>query len=816
MAIYHLSASIIKRSAGRSVTAAAAYRAAAKIGDIKTGIIHDYGRKQGVDYSEIISPVSPISNSSNEWLTNRAELWNKVEQIEKRKDAQLAREVTLAIPTELSQPDQIALVREYVNTNYVAAGMIADINLHHLDGDNPHAHILLTMRNLQTSPAGVVEFGLKNTDWNSKELLLAQRKSWEEVANKYLAARGLDTRIDCRSLEEQGSPFIPQIHVGVHAMAMKRKGIATDRGDEFDLIESANNDIRARLEEIYQQEYTEPEPEHLIPDLNAENESILEKQDYELGKLVHEMIPLNCKNSLKFGEYRVQRGYEDYIQVSTNLYGTKILELTRENDLWSTNIVNPNNSRHTKKYYSPDYISELVNDFERCVRYPTESESQKFNNEINNRYNPELGQIGYYPVPKPYSKNEDKHKLGKLLNELLEKWGQRIFHPEDIKLVFYKIQPDQISIYIDGHKPQCTRVCSFKFIDDRWINTVQPKDNRYSIDNLITMVSDQHHRFDAGEIKKLELTDLERREIPSFIDWCGLELNDSRLATIRERGREIISNNLANDLVKWIDKNIPSTSESLTKDKIQEILADSSQPVILEHQDPSNSVYTYYRLLDTQENKILEIRHNRGRLEIISGVVTPLISEQIKIIINELEKSENIIDSTTSNINQQINIPIASLRPEPLTSSEIIVVTPDLPIIKLDPIDTNLKPVTFLSTQQPKVTRPRPPDRKSITEGDPRVHLRAMANKTHQSTVALINDQDLPIKTTPITPIPVIQKPEMTIFKPPTPIEVAVQVKQQQLDHEAAEKQRLASLVENKQVAEKSQAKRKSSRGFER
>jgi MobA/MobL family len=648
MAIYHLSASIVKRSAGRSVIAAAAYRAAAKIEDITTGLVHDYTRKKGVDYSEILSPIS--ASLGNEWLIDRQELWNKIEEVERRKDAQLAREITLAIPRELSRPEQIALVREYVQTNYVAAGMVADVNLHHLDGDNPHAHILLTMRNLQTTPEGIVKFGLKNTDWNSKDLLLTHRKSWEEITNKYLANYGSDIKIDCRSLKEQGSEFIPQIHVGVHAMAMHRQGKQTDRREEFDRIEAENNDIRANLEQIYREEVapeSEPEPEP------------------ELGKLVDNLIPLNCKNSLKLGEYRVQRGYKDYIQVSTNLYGTKILELTRENDRWSTNIVNPNNSRHTKKYYSPDYISELVNDFERCVRYPTESESQKFNNEINNRYNPELGQIGYYPVPKPYSKNEDEHKLGKLLNELLEKWGQRIFHPEDIKLVFYKIQPDQISVYIDGHKPQCTRVCSFKFIDDRWINTVQPKDDRYSIDNLITMVSDQHHRFDTGEIKKFELTDLERREISSFSDWCGLELNDSRLATIRERGKEIISNDLANDLVKWIDKNIPRTSEILTKDRIKEILADSSQPVIIIHNDRSNSVYTDYHLIDTLENKSLEIRHNRNRLEMISGVVTPLIAEQIKIITNELENPEEV----TSDINRQISTPTS---PPKVQSGDVV------------------------------------------------------------------------------------------------------------------------------------------------
>jgi ATP-dependent exoDNAse (exonuclease V) alpha subunit len=234
------------------VTAAAAYRAAVKIEDEITGIVHDYTRKLNVDYSEIITPVSS-ARTDDKWLVNREQLWNRVEQVEKRKDAQLAREITIAIPVELDRASQIELVREYVRSNYVERGMIADLNLHHLDGKNPHAHILLTMRNLQTSPEGEVEFGLKNTDWNNKELLIAQRQNWEEIANRYLAASGSDARIDCRSLEEQGSPFIPQIHVGVHAMAMKRKGITTDRGNEFDRIEAENNDIRARLEQIYEQ-----------------------------------------------------------------------------------------------------------------------------------------------------------------------------------------------------------------------------------------------------------------------------------------------------------------------------------------------------------------------------------------------------------------------------------------------------------------------------------------------------------------------------------------------------------------------------------
>ena len=120
MAIYHLSASIVKRSAGQSVTAAAAYRAGAKIEDFTTGLTYDYTRKKGVEYSEILSPIS--ATLSNKWLTNRQDLWNKVEEVEKQANAQLAREITIALPKELSRLEQIALVREFAQTNYTLDG----------------------------------------------------------------------------------------------------------------------------------------------------------------------------------------------------------------------------------------------------------------------------------------------------------------------------------------------------------------------------------------------------------------------------------------------------------------------------------------------------------------------------------------------------------------------------------------------------------------------------------------------------------------------------------------------------------------------
>ena len=385
MAIYHLSASIVKRSEGRSVTAAAAYRAGAKIEDFTTGLTYDYTRKKGVEYSEILSPIS--ATLSNKWLTNRQDLWNKVEEVEKQANAQLAREITIALPKELSRLEQIALVREFAQTNYVSMGMVADINLHCLDGDNPHAHFLLSLRDLQTSPEGVVEFGLKNRDWNNKKLLITQRKNWESITNKYLEMSGSDTRIDCRSLKAQGSPFIPQIHVGVHAMAMKRKGLATDRSEEFARIEAENNDIRARLEKIYQQEYTKPEPEqdsniqiqlenldrekYREPESEVKSELTEQQQqqiaaDHKLAEFIIQVMPPKSRETQTFDAYTI-KPYNNGFDVRTNNNHNVILKLKLANDIWVKSIRYHIKGDQRKHIYSNTDIHTKVKDFIKVI-----------------------------------------------------------------------------------------------------------------------------------------------------------------------------------------------------------------------------------------------------------------------------------------------------------------------------------------------------------------------------------------------------------------------------------------------------------------
>jgi hypothetical protein len=209
MAIFHFAAKILGRtsagSAARSVVAAAAYRAGTRLTCERTGTIKNYAYKQReVLHSEINAPAHAPA-----FTHNRAMVWNEVERIERRRDAQLAREVMVAIPVELSPEQQIDLLRGYVQQAFVAEGMLADWSIHAKPG-NPHCHILLTLREI--GPEG---FGAKTRSWNAPERLERWRALWAEHCNLALASAGSDERIDHRSLAAQGiSHREPTQHVG--------------------------------------------------------------------------------------------------------------------------------------------------------------------------------------------------------------------------------------------------------------------------------------------------------------------------------------------------------------------------------------------------------------------------------------------------------------------------------------------------------------------------------------------------------------------------------------------------------------------------
>lgn len=146
MAIYHLEAKVISRGAGRSAVAASAYLSCSQIYNDYDGIQHDYTRKRGLVWQEVfLPPIAPAA-----W-SDRSILWNAVEENEKTKDSRLAREFVVALPIELGKTDWQSLLTEFIQDNFVAEGMCADVAIHdpYPPGHNPHAHIMLTIRPLQ-------------------------------------------------------------------------------------------------------------------------------------------------------------------------------------------------------------------------------------------------------------------------------------------------------------------------------------------------------------------------------------------------------------------------------------------------------------------------------------------------------------------------------------------------------------------------------------------------------------------------------------------------------------------------------------------
>jgi len=141
MAIYHLEAKVISRGAGRSACAASAYLSCSQILNDYDGIQHDYTRKSGLVWQQVFLPEF----APPEW-SDRAVLWNAVEANEKTKDSRLAREFVVALPIELGKEQWRLLLTEYIQSNFVAEGMCADVAIHDTDGHNPHAHIMLTVR----------------------------------------------------------------------------------------------------------------------------------------------------------------------------------------------------------------------------------------------------------------------------------------------------------------------------------------------------------------------------------------------------------------------------------------------------------------------------------------------------------------------------------------------------------------------------------------------------------------------------------------------------------------------------------------------
>ena len=273
IALFHFHVTQIKRSAGQSAVAAAAYRAGEKLHSEYYGEISDYTRKGGVVCSEILLP----SHAPPEYA-DRETLWNAVEKAERGKKAQLAYSFDIALQNEFSMQENIDLARQFLLDNFVNRGMVADFAVHQPDKEdggisNPHFHVMCPIRPLDEhgrwgnkqrreyvldehgerirDEAGNYVFNaVPTTDWGSPETLEHWRQAWADLCNQKFAEKSLDCQIDHRSYERQGIEQIPTVHEGPSVRAMEAKGIRTDKGDFNRWARKTNALLREAKEKI--------------------------------------------------------------------------------------------------------------------------------------------------------------------------------------------------------------------------------------------------------------------------------------------------------------------------------------------------------------------------------------------------------------------------------------------------------------------------------------------------------------------------------------------------------------------------------------
>lgn len=248
MAIYHFSLRIVSRSAGKSAVAMAAYRSGDRLYDERTGETKFYPRDVQPE-TMILAP-----EDAPDWVYDRNRLWNEVEKSERRKDAQLCREIDIALPVELTPEQQTELMKQYVQEQFVDRGMIADMAIYRDNPKNPYAFVMLTMRRLNPDgtwmakarkeyklddngqriklPSGsFASVRINLTDWNQIKTLMIWREAWAKHANWALEKAGSPARIDHRSLADQGiTDRLPTVHEGA-ARNMERRGVQSDRGE---------------------------------------------------------------------------------------------------------------------------------------------------------------------------------------------------------------------------------------------------------------------------------------------------------------------------------------------------------------------------------------------------------------------------------------------------------------------------------------------------------------------------------------------------------------------------------------------------------
>jgi ATP-dependent exoDNAse (exonuclease V) alpha subunit len=269
MALYFLNMQTFSRSHGSSAPSLAAYRSGERFRDERTRRTYDHTDRQDVMHKEILLP-GRFAGVDMSWATDRSTLWNAAETAENRKNARVAREYLIAVPSELNHPQRVDLVRGFAQELAERYGFAVDVALHAprnfrgSDLRNFHAHLLATTREVSREGlGGKTTFDLSDESRRKlglgpgvRELLYA-RQRWAEVANVALESAHVDARIDHRSLAAQGISREPKLWIPRIPYEIER------RGGRSVVAEQIREDHRARHEPRPEPQRTAPESRRL-------------------------------------------------------------------------------------------------------------------------------------------------------------------------------------------------------------------------------------------------------------------------------------------------------------------------------------------------------------------------------------------------------------------------------------------------------------------------------------------------------------------------------------------------------------------------